>query len=292
MAKDPAFLWYPGDWLGGTMVFTREQKGAYIDLLMAQFNMGHLSAADIKDVLNSDFEKMWECRLKAKFKLDENGLYYNEKLEIEINKRKKFIQHQKDNISKRYNKSGNTVVSTTVLPLENENENENKKDSTVKKESPPEMNVSLRVYFDTFKKLYPKNSDGVFEGTAECEEWFREWSKITDFKLLLTAVKRYAQSDKVIKGFAAKPINWLKIWQDWAPKVSPRDQAKEVWTPDPHLVFGPCTRPGCRGVFQVFSCGAKTKSECSVCHDTYVAPVGAAEEARKRVNGFRMQGVA
>ena len=27
MAKDPAFLFYPGDWLGGTMGMTLEEKG-------------------------------------------------------------------------------------------------------------------------------------------------------------------------------------------------------------------------------------------------------------------------
>ncbi|MHA2039809.1 MAG: hypothetical protein ACW98X_25615, partial [Promethearchaeota archaeon] len=42
MAKDPAFLFYPGDWLGGTMLFSRAHKGAYMDLLMAQFNNGHM----------------------------------------------------------------------------------------------------------------------------------------------------------------------------------------------------------------------------------------------------------
>lgn len=38
MAKDPAFLFYPGDWLGGTMGMSLTQKGAYFHLLMVQFN--------------------------------------------------------------------------------------------------------------------------------------------------------------------------------------------------------------------------------------------------------------
>ena len=60
MGKDPAFLFYPGDWLGGTMTFSRSHKGAYMDLLMCQFNGGHMSLLDIQIVLGSDFEKMWE----------------------------------------------------------------------------------------------------------------------------------------------------------------------------------------------------------------------------------------
>ena len=64
MAKDPAFLFYPGDWLGGTMTFNREQKGAYMDLLMVQFNSGHMCLDDIKAVLGPDFDTMWERKLK------------------------------------------------------------------------------------------------------------------------------------------------------------------------------------------------------------------------------------
>ena len=86
-SKDPAFLFYPGDWLGGTLTFTRPHKGAYMDLLMAQFNSGHLSVEDIKVILKEDFETMWELKLKSKFITDENGLYYNERLEVEKEKR-------------------------------------------------------------------------------------------------------------------------------------------------------------------------------------------------------------
>jgi len=39
MAKDPAFLFYPNDYIGGTMGMTFEEKGAYIELLMLQFNI-------------------------------------------------------------------------------------------------------------------------------------------------------------------------------------------------------------------------------------------------------------
>ena len=58
MAKDPAFLFYPGDWMGGVSTFTRAHKGAYMDVLMAQHNNGHLSIEDIEIVLGSDFESM------------------------------------------------------------------------------------------------------------------------------------------------------------------------------------------------------------------------------------------
>jgi len=98
-SKDPALLFYPGDWTQGTLLFTREQKGAYLDLLVTQFNNGHLSLDDIRQVLGPDFDKMWECRLSRKFKTDVNGLFFNERWEYEMLRRKKFTQSRKNNLS-------------------------------------------------------------------------------------------------------------------------------------------------------------------------------------------------
>jgi uncharacterized protein YdaU (DUF1376 family) len=101
MARDPAFLWYPGDWLGGTMTFTRHEKGAYMDLLMAQFNNGKISQEEIKTILgNDDFDKIWEGKLKKKFKKNGDGLFYNEKLDYEVNRRKNFVESRRQNLKK------------------------------------------------------------------------------------------------------------------------------------------------------------------------------------------------
>jgi len=81
MKKDPAFLFYPGSWLKGTQLMTRSHKGAYMDLLMAQFSNGHLSLDDIQGVLGSDYESMWECKLKKCFDIDAEGLFYNAKMD-------------------------------------------------------------------------------------------------------------------------------------------------------------------------------------------------------------------
>lgn len=127
MAKDPAFLFYPGDWQGGTSTFTRHLKGCYIDILIAQFNSGPLSIDEIKTVLNNDFAA-WGTLIK-KFKKTETGLFFNERLEIEKEKRKEFSKKQTDKVNKRWGK--NTNVYTTVIPeyipkKENRNEDENR----------------------------------------------------------------------------------------------------------------------------------------------------------------------
>lgn len=56
MAKDPAFLFYPNDWLGGTMGMTFEEKGAYLELLMLQFNRGHMTT----DMINHMVGHLWD----------------------------------------------------------------------------------------------------------------------------------------------------------------------------------------------------------------------------------------
>lgn len=152
MAKDPAFLFYPGDWLGGTLLFSRSHKGAYMDLLMAQYANGHLSIDEIRGVLNGDFESMWESRLSAKFKVDDKGLYFNEKLDEVLAGRRLFTASRLSNLkgnSKKKNTHTGTHMETHMEThmgghMENENENENiifkvskekKEKTTIKKNS-------------------------------------------------------------------------------------------------------------------------------------------------------------
>ena len=65
MGKDPAFLFYPNDWLGGTMGMTFEQKGAYMELLMMQFNQGQFTEAQAKQVLSICLS-IWKMKIKMK----------------------------------------------------------------------------------------------------------------------------------------------------------------------------------------------------------------------------------
>jgi hypothetical protein len=65
-------------YIAGTAFLNRREKGAYIDLLCYQADKGNMTLQDIKNILNGDFE-VWE-KLKSKF-IEENGFYYNKKLE-------------------------------------------------------------------------------------------------------------------------------------------------------------------------------------------------------------------
>ena len=82
MAKDPAFLFYPGDYVSGTMGMTFEEKGAYMDFLMLQFNRGHMNTHMIQHTIGH----LWE-QVKCKFIQDDEGLWYNVRLDFEKEKR-------------------------------------------------------------------------------------------------------------------------------------------------------------------------------------------------------------
>lgn len=127
--KDPAFLFYPNDWLGGTMGMTFEQKGAYMELLMLQFNRGHMTSHMIGQILGQSFGQNWDA-IKSKFEEDGNGHFFNRRLEEEQMKRKAFTDSRKNNRagknqhSKTTTNDGSSDGHTSSL-MENENENIN-----------------------------------------------------------------------------------------------------------------------------------------------------------------------
>ena len=120
--KDPAFLFYPNDYLGGTMGMTFEEKGAYIELLMVQFNRGHMTSHMIGQTVGH----VWD-NIKDKFQQDENGLWYNERLDVEKFKRKKYTESRRNNLSgnNQYTKKGDDINGHMTSHMDNENRNEN-----------------------------------------------------------------------------------------------------------------------------------------------------------------------
>jgi len=115
MAKDPAFLFYPGDFSTGTQFFSDEQVGKYIRLLMAQHQLGHLKESHMIFICKS-----YDNDIFSKFTKDVDGLYFNERLENEIIKRKKYTE------SRGKNRSGKNIISNSYdNHMENRNRNIN-----------------------------------------------------------------------------------------------------------------------------------------------------------------------
>jgi len=96
--KDPAFLFYSRDWLTGTSFFTFEQKGKYIDLLCAQHDHGHLSEKQISVICRGEIDD----EVMGKFEVDEEGKWFNVKLDSEIIRRKEYSIQQQERASRRW----------------------------------------------------------------------------------------------------------------------------------------------------------------------------------------------
>lgn len=166
MAKDPAFLFYSNDFSIGTQFMNDDQVGKYVRLLLAQHQHGHLTEKQVLFICKSyDFD------IISKFKKDAENCYFNERLEIEINRRKAYSE------SRGKNKKGKNKATDKDLPkqnplksydnhMETENEIENKdiinkkgvKNKKIDKkpeidlsEFPPEF-ISIWNMWKTYKK--------------------------------------------------------------------------------------------------------------------------------------------
>jgi hypothetical protein len=94
MAKDPALLFYTSDFYIGTMGMTDEQVGRYIRLLCLHHQIGRLSEFVMRNTMAGELDP----GVIAKFKVDDDGNYYNERLELEADKRKNFTESRLQNL--------------------------------------------------------------------------------------------------------------------------------------------------------------------------------------------------
>jgi len=92
MSKDPAILFYTSDFLAGTSFFTDEQRGQYIRLLCEQHQNGHIPEQHMINIC-----KTYDSPVLKKFKKDQEGYYYQERMEREIQKRVSYSESRRNN---------------------------------------------------------------------------------------------------------------------------------------------------------------------------------------------------
>ena len=125
--KDPAVLFYTGDFLADTTLWTYEELGMYIKLLCIQHLNGGIKECDLLQVCG-DKERVLE-----KFKMLEDGLYYNDRMLEETNSRANYVLSRHENGAKggrpKKPTQNHMVLSrlTYAKPTQNHmgNENEN-----------------------------------------------------------------------------------------------------------------------------------------------------------------------
>ena len=180
--KDPAFLFYSSDFLTGTMFMTDSQLGKYIKILCTQHQKGHLSEKDMLKIC-----KRYDKDIFEKFVKDNDGKYYNIRLESEIAKRKEYSKSRSDN---RKNKlTEENICYSYVKHMENENINinninileyinNNKLDNIIK---------LLIEYFNYRKSIKLPNTQNVID---ELILFLKPYNKSEQEKIIKEAIKK------------------------------------------------------------------------------------------------------
>ena len=195
MGKDPAFLFYPGDYVGGTMGMSFEEKGAYMDLLMMQFNRGHMTTRMIGQAVG----QLWD-KVQVKFVQDRDGLWYNERLELEQEKRKSFVSSRNNNLlgknqyTKQPEKKIGHMEGHTTSHMEDRNEDENEDEKETKKAN------------------QKKHKHGQYKHVLLTEDEYQRLSDEWGIEVLLQEIKNMDEGIEM-KGYKYKNHNLaLRKW--------------------------------------------------------------------------------
>tara|TARA_B100001093_G_scaffold113967_1_gene106263 strand:- start:405 stop:1112 length:708 start_codon:yes stop_codon:yes gene_type:complete len=202
MSKDPAFLFYSSDFLTGVSDLTMEERGQFITLLCLQHQKGALS----EKLMRLQCGGIPNADVLAKFRIDKNGFYYNERIEHEKDRRAKHSAKQRDNAYKRWNKDNNTSKQTLsngnamAMPLETETETE-----TVN-----EIEVDIYPSFDDFWNLYDKKR-------GRRKQIKSKWSRLNQNtkEMIMMHLPKYIESTPD-KSFRKDPQTYLnqEAWLD------------------------------------------------------------------------------
>lgn len=214
--KDPAFLFYSQDFITGTLAMPFEERGRYITLLCYQHQTGRMSEETISFLVGY-FSDM----LRLKFLVDENGLFYNERLEIEINKRNKFIESRVNNgsLGGRPKKEKKPLGKANGKAKNNLPENENKCIYSSFYDEQIKLSNDNSDYIKFVKYLFGENKEGYkFEGvlsivnqlTFEQFEISKEKARLNGTKVL-TFLSKIENDKKYWKG----KVNLNTTLENW-----------------------------------------------------------------------------
>jgi hypothetical protein len=205
MAKDPAFLFYYQDFLVGVDHMSLDQIGAYIICLCHQAHRGSIRPEHMLDICKTHDNLQI---VRDKFKVDENGEYFNVRLREAMVKRLKFTESRRQNRLKHMSNTSNSSVEH----MENENENIS--------------NKLLASRFESLWLKYPKK-----DGKRDAFRHFKSSVKSDkDFDLINKALDNYCRhASTLMPEYIKAGKTWFYNWSDWVDyeePMSPEDRKK------------------------------------------------------------------
>ena len=176
MAKDPAFLFYSNDFLTGTLTLSFDDRGKYITILSLMHQQGRLKEESICFVVGSV-----SVQLKSKFQVDEEGFWYNERLENETKKRNAYTESRRSNGSKGGRKKNKDNHMDKHM--------QNHMDTHIEDVNTIVFNNNKEQVIPTFEKVWE-----VFQrqgGTKEMAESFFNKHQATEWKINNTPIAKW-----------------------------------------------------------------------------------------------------
>ena len=143
--KDPAFLFYSSDFLTGTYFLNDTQVGKFIRLLCFHHQKGRLTKEHMLKICLTYDKDIFDL-----FTQDENGLYFNERLESEVDRRKKYSESRRSNRKKKTNNE--TPVLNISKTYDQHMETETETETITK------TKVEIYPSFEDFWDLYDKKT--------------------------------------------------------------------------------------------------------------------------------------
>ena len=129
--NDPAVLFYTSDFLTGVIDMTMEERGQYITLLCYQHQKGHIEEKTIRLLVGSCSDNVLKHFIK-----DEEDKYYNERMDLEKEKRHNFTESRRENGKKggrprkqEIKPSGKPIKNLVVNHKDNHMGNDNDNDN-------------------------------------------------------------------------------------------------------------------------------------------------------------------
>jgi len=181
MAKDPAFLFYYQDFLVGTEFMSEAEVGIYIKMLCHMADKGRLSKDHMLNICKTyDFTK----NLQSKFKVDDDGFYFNERLLHEVEKRRKYTE------SRRNNRKGSNHMLNICKTYDKHMENENINSINSSNNSNSSSNTYSINTIDNIK-------DNINNKLIEL--WIKTWGRTPK-------MPEYEETENLIKKFGDKKV--------------------------------------------------------------------------------------
>ena len=203
--KDPAILFYTGDFLNGVVDLTMEERGQYITLLCLQHQKGHLSEKTIRLTVGSV-----SVDVMSKFAIDENGLYFNERMDRTIAERMQFIESRRVNGMKggRPKQEDKPNGYPNGYPSDKANENlpENRNED-----------IDINIREDEFKKKVKTLNDehGILK---DIEKFVNYWTESSGNKLRYEKEKTFDLKKRMER--------WKMNQKDWGVQPEPAVEKK------------------------------------------------------------------